>query len=309
MKLGFGLPMAGPHATPEGIVEVTRRAEALNYDSVWTWERLLVPTQPQTGYIGTPDGSYPEHFNRTMDPLDVLTLAAANSSRVGLGTSVIIMGHYHPLTLARRAATIDVISNGRLELGLGQGWSKDEHDAMGVRMSDRARRANEFLEVMKSAWTDDEVEYWGQHFHVPRSHIDLKPVQAGGPPLYLAAFSPGAMQRIATHGDGWAPVGWELDQMSAAMDNIRSMADAAGRDGSALKLIVRGNVTLTEAPLDERFPFVGSFDQVLADIETAEQQGTDTLILDPQGAPPSEYLALMTRIREAIGSRQPAAVS
>ena len=121
MKLGFGLPISGPAATPEGIVRVTRRAEELGYDSLWTWERLLVPTHPQTGYIGTADGSYPEHFKRTMDPLDVLAFAAAHSSRVRLGTSVIVMGHYHPLTLARRTATIDVLSGGRAGARPGSG--------------------------------------------------------------------------------------------------------------------------------------------------------------------------------------------
>src|SRR5687767_12987206 len=112
-----------------------------------------------------------------MDPLDVLTFAAAHTSRIRLGTSVLVMGHHHPLTLARRAATIDVLSGGRLELGLGQGWSKDEHDAMGVAMADRAKRADEFLTVLKKAWTDDIVEFDGRFFRVPPSIIDLKPVQ------------------------------------------------------------------------------------------------------------------------------------
>ncbi len=161
MKLGFGLPMAGPAATPDGIIRVARRAEELGYDSLWTWERLLVPIHPQTGYIGTPDGSFPEHFKRTMDPLDVLTFAAAHTSRIRLGTSILVMGHYHPLTLARRTATIDILSDGRLQLGLGQGWSKDEHDAMGVAMQDRARRADEFLTVLKRAWTERVVEFRG----------------------------------------------------------------------------------------------------------------------------------------------------
>ena len=206
MKLGFGLPIAGPAATAEGIVDVTRRAEELGYDSLWTWERLLVPTEPQTGYIGTPDGSYPEHFKRTMDPLDVLTLAAAHSSRIRLGTSVMVMGHYHPLPLARRAATIDVISGGRLALGFGQGWSKDEHDAVGVELGDRARRADEFLQVMKRAWTDDVVEFDGEFFQVPASVIDLKPVQQPHPPVYLAVYRSWFLGHFARGNHAAAPV-------------------------------------------------------------------------------------------------------
>jgi probable F420-dependent oxidoreductase len=301
VKLGFGLPLSGSAATPEGIVAVTRRAEELGYDSLWTWDRLLVPVEPQTGYVGTPDGSYPEYFSRMMDPLDVLAFAAAHSSRIRLGTNVLVMGHYHPLTLARRAATIDVLSGGRLVLGLGQGWSKDEHDAMGVAMGDRAARADEFLEVMKRAWTDDVVEFDGDFFQIPASVIDLKPVQKPHPPIYMAAFSPGAMKRVATFADGWTPVMWPTDQLGSAMDGIKTMAREAGRNPDDLKLVVRGNVRLTPEPLEERGSFVGSWDQILTDIKETELAGADELLIEPQGDTPEEFISLMERVRAAIG--------
>lgn len=303
MKLGLGLPMSGPSAAPDGIIQVARHAEELGYDSLWTWDRLLVPDNPQTAYIATPDGSYPDHFKRAMDPLDVLTFAAAQTSRIRLGVSVLVMGHYHPLTLARRAATIDVLSGGRLDLGLGQGWSKDEHDAVGVAMSDRGPRADEFLEVMKRAWSEETVEFEGAFFHVPPSRIDLKPAQQPHPPIYLAAFSPPAMKRIALAGDGWTPVGIPIDQMVPMMNSIRGMAREAGRDGDALKLVVRGNVHLTDEPLPERFPFTGSWDQVLSDIRATDAAGADELIIEPQGAPPEEYIGFMERVRDAVGGK------
>jgi probable F420-dependent oxidoreductase len=254
VKLGFGLPMAGPSATPDGIVSVARRAEELGYDSLWTWERLIVPVQPQTPYIGAADGSYPDHFSRTMDPFDVLTFAAAHTSSMRLGTSVAVMGHYHPLTFARRCATIDVLSGGRLDVGLGQGWSKDEHDVMGVAMKDRARRADEFIGLIKKAWTEKVVEFHGKFFQVPPCYIDLKPVQHPHPPIYLAAFSPGAMKRIATSANGWTPIGVPIPAMAEILRGIKGMASAAGRDPGEIKLAVRANVHITERPLDERFP-------------------------------------------------------
>ena len=301
MRIGIGLPMAGPAATAEGIVSVARRAEELGYDSLWTWERLVVPLNPQTGYIGSADGSYPEHFNRVMDPLDALTFAAAHTNRVRLGTSIIVMGHYHPLTLARRVATIDVLSGGRLDLGLGQGWSKDEHDIMGVAMHDRAQRADEFLEVMKRAWTDKVVEFQGTFFQIPPSIIDLKPIQQPHPPIYLAAYSPGSMTRIATQASGWTPVGVPTSAMPQMLQNIKSIAERAGRDPNSIKLVVRGNVHLTEEPLEERFPFVGSWDQVMSDVEETRKVGADELILDPQGEAPEEFVSFMERARNAIG--------
>jgi len=297
VKLGFSLPMAGPSATPEGIAIVARRAEELGYDSLWTWERLLVPLKPQTPYIGTADGHYPDYFPRAMDPLDVLTFAAAHTSRIRLGTSVLVMGHYHPLPFARRCATIDVLSGGRLDVGLGQGWSKDEHDAMGVAMKDRARRADEFLDVIKKAWTEKVVEYQGEFFQIPPSYIDLKPIQKPHPPVYLAAYAPGSMKRIATSANGWTPVGVPIAAMSGMLQSIKEMASAAGRDPAEIKLVVRANVHITEEPLDERFPYVGSWEQVLSDIEETRRIGADELFIDPQGETPEGFLIVMERAK------------
>jgi len=301
LKLGFALPVSGLAATGEGIARVARRAEELGYESLWTWERLIVPLAPQTGYIGTPDGSYPAHMKRVMDPLDPLAFAAAVTSPIRLGTSVVVMGHNHPLALARRAATIDVLSNGRLELGLGQGWSKDEHDAMGVPMSDRAQRADEFITVLTKAWTDDVVEFNGRFFQIPPSTIDLKPIQQPHPPIYLAAYAPGAMKRAAAIADGWTPVGVPTSAIPSMLQSMRDLAAAAGRDPGSFKLIVRGNVHVTPSPLDgDRFPFVGSWEQILGDIEETRQVGADELFLDPQGTSPDEFLTLMPRFRDAV---------
>ncbi len=297
MKLGFGLPMAGPSATPDGIVSVARRAEELGYDSLWTWERLLVPVEPQTPYIGTADGAYPDYFSRTMDPFDVLTFASAHTSLIRLGTSVAVMGHYHPLTFARRCVTIDVLSGGRLDVGLGQGWSKDEHDVMGVAMRDRARRADEFIDVIKKAWTEKVVEFQGEFFQVPPSYIDLKPIQKPHPPIYLAAFSSGAMKRIATSANGWMPVAIPITAMPEMLQSIKEMASASGRDPGEIKLVVRANVHITEQPQDERFPYVGSWEQVISDIEETRRIGADELFIDPQGETPEGFLSVMERLK------------
>ncbi|HXV63210.1 MAG TPA: TIGR03619 family F420-dependent LLM class oxidoreductase [Vicinamibacteria bacterium] len=297
MKLGFSLPVAGPSATAEGITRVAKRAEELGYHSLWTWERLLVPLKPQTSYIGTADGSYPDYFSRVMDPLDVLTFAAAHTSRIRLGVSVAVMGHYHPLPFARRCATIDVLSGGRLDVGLGQGWSKDEHDAMGVAMKDRARRADEFVDVLKKAWTEKIVEFQGDFFQVPPSRIDLKPVQKPHPPIYMAAFSPGAMNRIAAKANGWTPVAVPIKAMPDMLNGIKEMAKAEGRAPTEIKLVVRANVHVTDKPLAERFPYVGSWDQILSDIEETRRLGADELFVDPQGGSPETFLEVMERLR------------
>src|SRR5207245_8249570 len=137
MKLGFALPNVGPVATPESVSQVAQRAEALGYHSLWTIERILVPVKPQTRYAITADGLLPEPYKHVLDPLDTLTFAAAQTKIVALGTSVLDMPYYNPVTLARRLTTIDVLSNGRLRVGLGLGWSQDEMQAANADMKKR----------------------------------------------------------------------------------------------------------------------------------------------------------------------------
>ena len=206
MRLGFNIPQIGPAATPEAMVKVAQRAEELGYDSLWVTERLLYPIEPQSSYRVTHDGSLPEAYKIVLDPLESLTYVAGFTSRIALGTSVLVMPYYNPVTLARRLTTLDVLSGGRLRVGIGQGWSKDEFDATGASMKGRGRRADEFISVLKAIWTTDPVELHGEFFRVPRSNILPKPVQKPHLPVYLAAYSPSGLKRVATMADGWLPL-------------------------------------------------------------------------------------------------------
>jgi probable F420-dependent oxidoreductase len=203
MKIGFSLPNIGPIGTAEAVTKVAQRAEDLGYSSLWTIERLLYPVKPQRPYPGTPDGSLPEIYSRVLDPLDSLTYVAAHTKKIKLGTSVLDMPYYNPVMLARRLTTIDILSNGRLCVGLGLGWSKDEMDATGADITKRGAMADEFLPLLKAIWTTNPVEFRGKFFNVPKSYIDLKPVQKPHPPIYLGAFVPAALQRLAKLADGW----------------------------------------------------------------------------------------------------------
>ena len=282
MKLGFFLPQIGPAASSEAIVQVCKRAEDLGYDSLWVTDRLLYPVQPQTPYPGNPDGSLDEAYKTVLDPLHALTFAAAHTSRVTLGTSVLVMSYRNPVLLAKSLATIDVLSGGRLQLGLGQGWSQDEFDAVGVSMKDRAGRGDEVLQVLKAMWAEDPVEFKGKFFQVPKSIVQPKPVQKPHPPLYLAAYTPGAMKRVAAFADGWMPGGIPIDGMAQMMEGIRGMAQEAGRDSSALKMVVRANVHVTPQPQgDQRAVFSGSADEIKSDIQATRNIGAHELIFDP----------------------------
>ena len=269
MRLGFNLPQIGPAAGAEAVVTVATVAEEMGFDTLWVADRLL-------------SGALPEVYHNVIDPVGTLTFAAARTTRVRLGTSILNLPWYNPALLARQLTALDVLSNGRLRVGFGVGWMEDEFEAVGISMRDRGKRADEALEVLKAIWTTDPVEFDGTYYTIPKSVIRPKPVQEPHPPIYLAASTPQAMARVARYGDGWIPVAPPIDEMAQGFAAIKSMAHDAGRDPDRLELSVRANVTVTDAPLsDDRMVYTGSPDQIAADIAAARDVGVSELAFDP----------------------------
>ncbi len=298
MRLGFTVPQFGPHAGPEGLLAVARRAEALGYDGLWVIERLLYPVQPQAPYPATADGALPRPYRRALDPVATLAFLAAHTQRVRLGSTILNLPFYNPVLLARHLATIDVLSGGRLTVGFGLGWSPDEFEAVGVPMRDRGRRAEEALELLLAIWRDNPVVFEGRYFRLPPSFIDLKPVQQPRPPLYMAAYTPAAMARVARVADGWNPSGVPLDAMAQMFGTIQRLATEAGR--KALALIVTANVEFHLAPLGpERMIFTGTPEQIAADIAATRRLGAAELIFNAQFSPGIEGIDdVMARLEQ-----------
>jgi len=301
MKIGFGLPNIGPLGSAEAVKKVAQRAEALGYESLWTIERLLWPVKPQTPYPVTPDGHLPDGYKYVLDPLDTLTFAAAHTKKIALGTSVLDIPYYNPVVLARRLTTIDQFSNGRLVVGLGLGWSKDEMDASGADITKRGAMADEFLQVLKAIWTTNPVEFNGKFFKVPKSYINQKPVRKPHPPIILAAFAPAALQRLARLADGWNPTGIPVEGMKQMFGSIQKMTKDAGRDPSAIKLIVRANVHVTDAARGkDRGLFSGTVEQIGEDVAACRKIGAHELFFDVtfQAKSLDHWLELMEQLRQ-----------
>ena len=305
MRVGFTLPAIGPIGSPEGVLKVAQRAEGLGYDSLWVTERLLYPLKPQSPYPVTPDGSLPELYKHNLDPVETLTFVAAQTKRIALGTSVLDMPYYNPVMLARRLTTLDVLSGGRLRVGLGQGWSKDEYDAAGASFKDRGARADEFLQVLKAIWTTDPVEFHGKFFHIPKSIIQPKPVQKPHPPIYLAAYAPSSLKRVVKLANGWNPAGIPMDGMAQMYDGLKEMAKAEGRESSPIQVVVRANVEVTEKPLGkDRGIFSGTLDQIKEDINGCRNLGMHEVFFDPSFSPDGQsldrFLARMEQLRRLV---------
>ena len=283
MRIGFVLPTMGPLAGPDAITQVAQRVETAGLDSVWVAERSLWPVAPKTPY---PFGALPEQYKLSLDPLDALTFVAAQTSRVGLGTSVLNLPWYNPLLLARRLTSLDVLSRGRLAVGIGSGWSHDEHDAAGSDFHTRGRRSDEAIALLKAVWTTDPVGFRSESYAVPLSYISLKPVQQPYPPLLWGGWGAAAKRRAALLCDGWHPAGLPVTQLAPQFAEVRAIAAAAGRDPDTLTLVARHGFDVTAAALAaDRPSFCGTAEQIADDLATAQAAGADEIILDCVLAP------------------------
>jgi probable F420-dependent oxidoreductase len=280
---------------------VARRAEELGYDSLWVFDRLLYPLKLQTPYPAG-DGSLPDLYRRVLDPVETLTFVAGQTNRIALGTSVLNLPWYNPILLARRLTTLDVLSNGRLRVGVGIGWSLDEYDAAGTAWKTRGSRADEAVNALKAMWTTNPVEVQGSAFKVSKSYVDLKPVQRPHPPIYMAAYTPGAMKRAAREANGWFPVVIPLSAVGPMFDSIKGMVREAGRNPDSFELIIRGNVEYTPSPVaKDRANFTGTLEQIAEDIQMSRKLGASELLLDVQFSPDvhtdSEVLKKMEELK------------
>ena len=285
MRFGFALPQVGSAVGPEALVTVAKRAEDLGFDSLWVLDRILWPVNPRAPYpIG--DGSLPVKYKSVLDPLETLTFAAAHTRRVALGTSVLNLPWYTPVLLARQLTTLDILSGGRLKVGFGIGWSPDEYEAAGAMWQERGKHADELIQALKKIWTTDPVEFQGKYYRIPKSVIGPKPVQKPHPPIYMAAYTPSAMKRVAAEANGWFPVGIPLSGVGPMFEGIKGMAKEAGRDPSALELIVRANVEVHNTPIQkDRVDFTGALEQIAEDVKTTQKLGAAEIVLDVQFSP------------------------
>jgi probable F420-dependent oxidoreductase len=289
LKVGLVLPQAGQQATRENVIQMAKNAESEGFDSLWVFERLLWPINPQTPYVATPDGSLPIEYQIMLDPLETLTYVAANTNKIALGTSVMDMLFHNPVILARRFATLDILSEGRSIAGFGIGWSKDEYQASNIPFQNRGKRADEFIQVLKRIWTDDVVEFKGKYYNIPASKIGPKPIQKPHPPVYLGGFSPNTFSRIVNYDtNGWlAVVGGPLEYLDNTIKTIKDIANKANKDPNKFKVILLAhlNVALdskgqstTTTNEDQRFPFTGTIDQIGNDIKRIKQMDIDHII-------------------------------
>lgn len=308
MKIGFALPHQGPVATRENMRLVATEAEKMGYDSLWTNERLLVPVKAKTPYPGNPDGVLNEEYKNHLDHLTCLTYVSALTERIRLGVSVINIPWYNPVLLAKRLAAMDVLSGGRLTVGVGLAWSEDECDAASTPYRQRGRIGEEAIECMLAVWGPDPVEFHGRYFNLEPAYIGPKPVQKPHPPILVGAFSPKALDRAGRLADGFTGCCAPVDALISMMKEVYKAAAERGRDVPRLQTVMRCLVTLTEQRVDEagRPVTVGTWEQIEEDVRKMQDAGVDEAFFDVAFQKDAQsrdgLLRYMERFREMVGS-------
>jgi probable F420-dependent oxidoreductase len=302
VQLGFAVPISGSWATRANCLEIARQAEKFGYTSLWTFQRLLSPL----------DGDAPllaPQYRSVQDPLAILAYLAGHTTKARLGVAVVNMPYYSPIVLAKMLTTIDHLSDGRLDAGLGIGWSPHEFEAVGTPLSERGARAEDFLRCLHAIWTYEVVEYEGKFYRVPRARVDPKPIQKPHPPVLLGGTAEAALRRAGRLANGWISSSREdLSRIDGSVAVARGAAVDSGRDPDELRFICRGVVRVRTG---ERAPLVGSFDEIRADLADLATKGiTETFIdlnFDPEiGSPDADPAVSMRRAHDVLEALAPA---
>lgn len=313
MDIGLALPTAGPQTSLETIAKVAKEAERLGYAALWTFERLLRPLEKVVLWTGGEPAMLPEFYGSVYEPLETLSYLAAVTERIKLGTAILVAPLHVPVMLARRLATLDRLSGGRVIAGLGQGWQHNEFETANVSTSRKGARTEELIEAMRAVWAPDPVKHEGEFYRIAPSQVNPKPLQASIPVL-LAANSPAAIKRAARIADGLIPITSSARELRDVVSAFHEAAQEAGRDPENLMVVnqVPWPTPITREPLGEGRPFLGgSPRQIAEDLMTARESGaTQVYLAGGQGlgldvglkaAEVDQWLELLGEVIEAAG--------
>jgi len=237
MDIGCHLPTQGPLATGEALTTFAREADRRGIASLWVSDHVIFPRTATGSY---PGGRFPHPPDKPyLEPVVALAAAAVCTTRARLGASVFILGHRHPVVMAKMLTSIDALSNGRLICGVGVGWWKEELEILGVPFNRRGRQADEILKVFTTLWSDANPSFEGEFFRFRDIGFAPKPVQKPRPPIWVGGDSPGAFRRVATLGDGWHATSKTPTEFREALSRLRAAADTAGRAFDTIELSLR----------------------------------------------------------------------
>ena len=313
MHFGFSLPGRGPLASPDPILKLATAAESLRYSSLFVTDHVVLPasmarsTYPYSASGQLPGGAAQDY----LEPLVMLGWLARVTKKIRLGTSVLVVPYRNPVVVAKMLATVDRLSNGRVILGAGVGWLREEFEALAAPpFEQRGDVTDEYLKLMRAAWTTDPLSFEGRHYTIRAAHALPKPVQRGGIPIWIGGHTDAAIKRAGTLGDAWHPIALRPpgllfpDEYRMRVKQLHGWAQRAGRNPKSITLSVRVPMEVrsprAKAPAGDRPLFQGTPTEVATDIRAYQALGVTHFVFDPTVADLKATLANMARFAHDV---------
>jgi probable F420-dependent oxidoreductase len=283
MKLGISFANSGKFSRPELFAELARDCETLGFESIWTVEHVVIP-QPHMPYPGSKDGQMPGGDEVPIpDPLIPLAYAAAITTKLKFSTGVIILPQRHPLYLAKQLATLDLLSNGRMMVGIGSGWMKEEFDSLQIPFNLRGARTDESIQAMRILWSEPVATFQGNHFHFHDVKSYPKPVQKNGIPIHIGGHSLAAARRAGRFGDGFFPTLTSPEKLKELFAVTREEAKKAGRNPATIEF------SAMAAPKPDA-------------VKALSEIGVTRIIMAPPSSDPARLRAGLEKIAEDLAT-------
>ena len=287
MRIGISLLNNWGFDDAHALVELASRADELGFDSVWVHDHVF-----NVGHVRERIGGQPYY-----EPLTLLSFVAARTTRVRLGTSVLVLPYHNPIRLAKTAATLDVLSRGRLILGVGVGSIEQETRAMGSPFAERGAFSDEAIAVMRTLWTEDEPRHDGRYWQFAGMPFSPKPIQTPSIPIVIGGISRAAIRRAARLGDGWQPLGLSPEALARGMTTLRDECHAYGRDPGHVPVSIALSLT---APTSRRYALGTDAADVVENAKAFASLGVETLVISATTNDPTEARTAMDMVARAV---------
>jgi probable F420-dependent oxidoreductase len=312
MQIGFNLPVSGPMATANVMANIAQLGEALGFNYLTLTDHVALPDTTTPGYPYSTTGEfYTSDPGHRVEQLTTAAWVAAKTSKIRIVLAVMVVPHRPAVVTAKMLATIDVLSGGRLVVGIGAGWLKVELDAVSTTpFAERGAVTDEYMDAMRTIWTRDKPVFHGKYVHIDGLLTDPKPVQKPYPPIWVGGESGPSMRRAARIGDAWYPIGSNnahlldtLPRLKAGIARVREMTAAAGRDPAAMGVVYRVKRHGQPAPLATdgcRKLFTGTVANTIEDIEAVREIGVTAIDFDFEGRDAAKSAADMKKFHNEV---------
>jgi probable F420-dependent oxidoreductase len=301
MEFGLHLPASSQGVKPEDLIRFAQQAEALGFYCLTIADHVIVPKNISIPYPYTVDGKYPGTGHH-LETLTTMSFLAGATQRIRFITSVMIAPYRNPIITAKMLASLDVLSQGRVILGLGVGWMKEEFENLQApAYQERGRVTDEYIKAFRELWTNENPSFSGKYCKFSDIIFLPKPVQKPAIPIWIGGHSKQAIRRAARLGDGWHPIGGvptiplEPEDLRKDLQLLAEYAQAAGRDPKKIRIALKGSLFDREKQIapGRRRRFLGSAEEIISDIREYESAGVDTMIFDVRRANASETFERM----------------